>query len=120
MKKAGWKKRIKESCLSAGTYKPFFDDVINTLADILEKRDDAAEQYKKYGSKPVITYTNKGGNTNPTKNPMLSLWNELNKTALTYWKEMGLTPSEYKKITGDKPETEKQSGLMAALSSLEI
>ena len=120
MKKAAWKKKIKQACVDAGTYKPFFDDVITTLADVLEKRDDTGEQYKKYGSKPVITYTNKGGNSNPTKNPMLILWDDLNKTALTYWRELGLTPSGYKKITGDKPESEKGSGLIAALASIEI
>lgn len=120
MKKGAWKKRIKQSCIDAGTYKPFFEEIIVTLADILEKRDEVGEKYKASGSKPVITYTNKGGNTNPAKNPYLVIWDDMNKTALTYWKELGLTPSEYKKITGNKPENEKGSSLRSALASLEI
>ena len=39
MKKTAWKKRIKEACIKAGTYREFFDYTIETLADILEKRD---------------------------------------------------------------------------------
>ena len=55
-----------------------------------------------------------------TKNPLLVLWDELNKTALAYWRELGLTPSAYKKITGEgaKKDT-KAKGLAAALASLE-
>ena len=120
MTKNAWKKRITQSCIDAGTYQPFFDDVIQTLADILEKRDAAAKQFKASGGAPIIKYTNKGGNSNPSKNPILVLWDELNKTALVYWKELGLTPSGYKKIMGDKPgEDIGISGLAAALASIE-
>lgn len=118
MTKNAWKKRIVQACQDAGTYQPFFDDVITTLADILEKRDAAAKQYKDTGSMPVVKYTNKGGNTNPTKNPILVLWDELNKTALTYWKELGMTPSGYKKL-GEKPKEEELSGLAAVLANFE-
>lgn len=65
-------------------------------------------------------YTNKAGATNLTKNPLLVLWDDLNKSALAYWRELGLTPSSYKKITGAAPETARPGGLAAALSSLEI
>lgn len=119
MTKNQWKKRITESCIEAGTYQPFFEDVIQSLAEILEKRDIAAKQFKQTGSMPIIKYTNKGGSTNPTKNPILVLWDDLNKTALIYWRELGLTPSGYKKITGDKPREEQVSGLAAALASIE-
>lgn len=119
MTKGAWKKRITQSCKDAGTYQPFFDDVINSLADILDKRDAAAKQYKEEGSEPIVDYTNKGGKTNPTRNPLLALWDELNKTALTYWRELGLTPSGYKKIIGEKPKDESLSGLAAALAEIE-
>lgn len=120
MTKSQWKKRITQGCKEAGTYQPFFDEVISTLANILEQRDITAKQYKETGSLPIIKYTNKGGSTNPSKNPMLVLWDDLNKTALIYWRELGLTPSGYKKITGDKPrEEETLSGLAAALASIE-
>ena len=54
-----------------------------------------------------------------TKNPLLVLWDDLNKTALAYWRELGLTPSSYKKMTGDAPKKEKPQGLVEVLSKLE-
>lgn len=118
--KKQWEKRIREQCKEAGTYQPFFEDIILTLSEILEKRDITSKQFKQTGSMPVVKYTNKSGNTNPSKNPILVLWDDLNKTALTYWRELGLTPAGYKKITGDKPREEQGlSGLAAALASIE-
>lgn len=118
MKKDTWKKRILSACKSAGVYQPFFDDVINSLAAVLEKRDDAEAFYKESGGEPIVEYTNKSGATNLIKNPALSVWDDLNTTALTYWKELGLTPSGYKKL-GEKPKDENPSGLAAALASIE-
>lgn len=54
-----------------------------------------------------------------TKNPLLVLWDDLNKSALAYWRELGMTPSSYKKMTGDAPRLEKLDGLAAALASIE-
>lgn len=119
MKKKTWRERIKKACREAGTYQTYFDNAIDTLAGILEKRDDAEQKYAESGAEPVTEYTNKSGNTNLIRNPILSTYDELNKTALMYWKELGLTPSAYKKVTGDKPKNEKIGGLAAALASLE-
>lgn len=120
MKRRTWSKRIKECCVEAGTYQRYFDNVIESLAAILEKRDEVENAYIESGEDPIVEYTNKGGSTNKVVNPALSLWDNLNKTALTYWRELGLTPSGYKKITGDKPkEEQKMSGLAAALASIE-
>lgn len=101
MKKETWKRRIKEATISAGTYRPCFDELINTLAGILEKRDEAEAEYKRLGSEPIVKYTNKGGNQNMTKNPALTLWNDMNTTALAYWRELGLTPAGLKKLKDD-------------------
>lgn len=120
MKRRTWSKRIKECCIEAGTYQKYFDNVIDSLAAILERRDEAEETYIKSGGKAIVKYTNKGGATNAVVNPALSLWDNLNKTALTYWRELGLTPSGYKKIVGEKPRDEQGlSGLAAALASIE-
>lgn len=120
MKKKTWIKRIKEACEEAGTYKPYFDNTINSLAGILEKRDEVEEYYEESGEGPIVKYTNKAGAENMNANPALTLWDKLNATALTYWRELGLTPSGYKKITGEKPkEEQKLSGLAAALASIE-
>ena len=53
------------------------------------------------GAEPVREYTNKAGATNLTKNPLLILWDDLNKSALAYWRDLGLTPSSYKKLAGE-------------------
>lgn len=67
----------------------------------------------------MIEYTNKGGSTNMTKNPLLTLWDDLNKSALAYWRELGLTPSSYKKMAGEGAKPEKRSALADALAGLD-
>ena len=118
MKKTAWKKRIKEACIKAGTYREFFDYTIETLADILEKRDDAARACLDYGAEPLIAYTNKGGSTNLVKNPALILWDDLNKSALAYWRDLGLTPAGLKKIDDAALKKQRRGGLMEALAEL--
>ena len=109
MKKVAWRRRIKQACESAGTYREFFDPVIDTLADILERRDDAKEQFKQTGGKTVVVHTNKNGATNLVKNPAIVVIDELNKTALQYWRDLGLTPAGLKRIDEEamhKPKKE--------------
>lgn len=118
MKAATWKRKITQSCQNVGTYQPSFDAVIDTLALILERRDDANEQFEKSGGNPIIKYTNKGGATNPAKHPALVVWDELNKTALTYWRDLGLTPSGLKKINEQAMAPKKRSVLAEALRDL--
>lgn len=122
MTKKKWREKITEACIAAGTYRPFFEEVIETLADILNKRDGAQAQYKKSGSLPVIRHVNKGGNSNLEKNPVLLVVNDLNRDALAYWRELGLTPSAFKKLNEQaiiaKPEPEEQSALAKVLASL--
>ena len=98
VKKRAWKTKIKKACIEAGTSKPYFDYVIDTLAGILEKRDQAQEQYD-IGDEPmVIEMTNKSGFANKVKNPLISIWDDLNKSALSYWRDLGLTPAGLKKL----------------------
>lgn len=116
-----WKRKIKKAARDAGTYQKIFDAVIDTLSDVLEQRDRAFEQFFASGGNMVISYTNKGGATNPTKNPFMHAWNDLNTTALSYWRELGLTPASLRKMTGSSaPAVEKKSGLAEALKSLEV
>ena len=117
--KAGWKKRIKQDCIKAGTYADWCDNVIDSLASILEKRDAAEEQYKLTNSKPIISHTNKAGATNLVKNPTLVMWNDLNTSALSYWRDLGLTPSAFRKLTGDGIQKEKGGGLAEVLRHFE-
>lgn len=108
MKKESYIKKIKESCEVAGTYRPYFDEIIKTLAQILETRDDALEQFSKTGGKPVVAHTNKGGATNIVKNPALVVVMDMNTQALAYWRDLGLTPAGLKRINEKAMEPKKK------------
>lgn len=108
MDKQEWHNRIAQACKDAGTYEPYFENVIDTLAGIMENRDRAQKQYEAMKCQPVIQHTNKGGNTNLVKNPALMLINEMNQQALAYWKELGLTSKAFQAMQKNgfkKPET---------------
>lgn len=113
-----WKKTIISACKDAGTYKPFFDKMIETLADILAKRDLANEGFLKSGGNPVITHTNQGGNSNPTKNPFLVVIDDYNKTALAYWRDLGLTPKGLKALDDQALKAKKLTGLEQVLEKI--
>lgn len=120
MCKIKWKNLINKQLSALGLQNDAYDSTVESLAMILEQRDKTFEEFQDSGGKSVIEYTNKGGSTNMTKNPLLVMWDELNKTALAYWRELGLTPSSYKKLTGEvQKKKEKKKGLAAALASLE-
>lgn len=98
-----------------------YQPVIDALAEILARRDEAAEQFAESGGNVVISYTNKGGNANPVKNPFYVVWNELNSMALSYWRELCLTPSAYKKACGTVLKLDGEtSKLTKALESLDL
>ena len=114
-----WTTKINKALEALGQTEPAYKSVVSTLADILEQRDRVYDQYVEEGCQPVLDYTNKGGATNPTKNPLLVLWDDLNKSALAYWRELGMTPSSYKKMTGEAPKKGKPGGLASVLKSIE-
>lgn len=101
MVKEQWKEIIKRATEGAGTYQEYFEPVIDTLADILEKRDDAEAQYQDSGGDPVVVHVNKAKQKNLVKNPALVILMELNTQALAYWRDLGLTPSGLKKLNAD-------------------
>ena len=120
MSKTKWKNLIIKQLTALGLQNDAYESTVESLAAILEQRDKTFDEFQKSGGKSVIEYTNKGGSTNMTKNPLLILWDDLNKTALAYWRELGLTPSSYKKLTGTgAKQEESKKGLAAALASIE-
>ena len=120
MSKTKWKNLIKKQLTALGLQNNAYESSVESLAAILEQRDKTYDEFQQSGGKSVIEYTNKGGSTNMTKNPLLVLWDDLNKTALAYWRERGLTPSSYKKLTGTGAKKEEsKKGLAAALASIE-
>ena len=100
MKKASWKRKIKKACEEAGTYKPFFVHTIETLAQVMELRDNALEKFYDGGGQTVVEYTNKNGSVNLVKNPALVVVMECHTQALAYWRELGLTSKSYKQMMG--------------------
>ena len=118
MKKAQWKKKIKESCIEAGTYKTFFDSVIDTLAGIMETRDNAQQKFEALGSQTIVSHTNKGGATNIVKNPALTVLMDCNTQALNYWRDLGRTPAGYKKLNADVIEKNSGGGLERLLEKI--
>lgn len=119
MKKESWKKKIIKAAKEAGTYEEFFEGIIDTLADILEKRDNARELFEKSGGNTIVKHTNKGGATNLEQNPALRALNDLNRDALAYWRDLGLTPAGLKRINEQAMNKPKKSALEEALRELE-
>lgn len=116
MNRDEWRERIRQSCTNAGTYQQCFDDVIETLAGILSKRDMVEETWD---GEVVVEHTNRNGNTNKEQAPSVRLINDLNRDALSYWKELGLTPASLKRINETAmKEKKKESALEKALKSL--
>ena len=119
MTKNKWKSLILAQMAALHVQNDAYISVVEALAGILEQRDKTFREFKDSGGRSVIEYTNKGGSTNMTKNPLLVLWDDLNKSALAYWRELGMTPSSFKKMTGGTLVEEIESGLVAALKSIE-
>lgn len=115
MKAATWKRKITDNCKAAGTYREFFDPVIDTLASILEKRDEAEAAFD---GNIIVEHTNKAGATNREQNPMLRLINDYNRDALAYWTSLGLTPKGLKTIDEQAMKPKKRSALAEALKEL--
>lgn len=113
-----WISKIKRDTKRAGTYKPYFDEVIKTLAMILEERDQAREAFEENGGRVIVEHTNKAGATNHEQNPALRLLNDLNRDALTYWRDLGLTPKGLKAINEQALQEQKADALTEALADL--
>ncbi len=118
MEKSAWVARITASCRAAGTYREWFTDVIDTLAAILERRDEAEALFYEQGGEVLIEHTNKAGATNFEQNPILRMINDLNRDALAYWRDLGLTPAGLKKIDEAAMKQRKKSALGEALKGL--
>lgn len=113
MKKASWKKKIIAECKAVNTYNDAFLPVIETLADVLEQRDHALDCYLNTGASPLIEHTNKAGATNLSKNPLLMLWDDFNKTALSIWRDLGLTPAGLRKLNEKALQGKPDTGMSA-------
>lgn len=89
-----WKRKLKRACMENETYQDSFDVTLQILAEIMERRDSAKEQYKQFGGTAMIY----DENNKLIKNPALSLLTECEKDALPYLRDLGLTPAGLKRI----------------------
>lgn len=118
MTAAEWKKRITDACEAVGTYKPAFEAVIDTLSDILERRDDARKAFEDSGRELIVEHTNAKGATNLEQNPVIRMINDLNRDALAYWRDLGLTPAGLKKIDERALKEQKKTSLSDLLKGI--
>ena len=122
MKKRAWKTKLKKACKDAGTYKPYFDHVIDTLAEILEKRDEAMDAYNMDEDEKIVTVVKQKTGMVKVKNPLVAIWEDLNKLALNYWRDLGLTPAGLKKLNEEaflQAAEEKENPLMGFITKKE-
>lgn len=119
MDKEAWKAKIEAACEAAGTYRPYFESVIDTLAGVMEMRDDAQEKFEASGGSSVVKHTNKGGASNIVKNPALVVIMDCNAQALAYWRDLGLTPAGLKKIDEQALRKQKRSSMSDLLRQMD-
>ncbi len=118
MNKELWKTKLIKASMDAGTYRAFFDPVVETLAGILEKRDMAQDEFENNGGQILVEHTNVKGKTNIEQNPLLRLINDLNRDALAFWRDLGLTPAGLKRIDEMSMKPKKLSALAEAIKEL--
>lgn len=118
MKKGAWKKKIIDNMKAVGTYQDAYMSAIETLADILARRDAALKQWTDEGCQLTIVKTLDRGAQNMAKNPLLAILQECERDALTYWGQLGLTPSGLKKAFSEEKESVRTSMLAKALKDL--
>lgn len=110
--KAGFKKRIKDQCEAAGTYRPEFDYTVDILADMLIDYGAALEEWKAAGGEYVMEYTNKAGATNAIRSPHYQVVEGLRQQIVLYCRELGITPAGLKKINEKKLGAEKKKSFL--------
>lgn len=115
MTREEWAEEIVMCMKSNGTFKESYMTAVDTLADILERRDLAMAEWRKGKCKLLVTKKSDRGATNKVKNPLLLIAQDCEKDALTYLAHLGLTPSGLKKAVAEDRET-KQSPLAEILS----
>ena len=114
-----WKKKIKKATETVRTYQESFDEVINTLADLLAERDRVYDKYIEEGAEPLVLVTSDRGQENMRDNPLLTTWRSINRDVLQYWRDLGLTPAGLKKIMDDSMKQPEASALDKVLEKLE-
>lgn len=99
MKKSEWKDIVIQALRETGMNLPQFSMIVDTLAETLEQRDAAFQEFIDSGAQIGIIKTSDRGAKNITRNPILIAWMDLNAAALQLWRECCLTPAAFKKVS---------------------
>lgn len=118
MNKDQWKRALLKQTKKLNTYQDAFKPVIETLAVILEERDNTFEEFEASGEGCVVEHISDRGATNMKKNPRLQVWMDLNTQALTYWRELGLTPAGFKRLNDTIASKDEATNLEKALNGI--
>lgn len=123
MSKLSWKRKIISAMEANDMYKDSFLPIIETLSEILDRRQKVLKQFVEEGSHYVIEKTSDRGAVNTAKNPLLGLIQECERDALSYWTALGMTPQSMKKaLAKEKEEKEEEQSkgrkLISALANL--
>jgi len=118
MNRKKWKNRIIKAMTDIGTYQKSFDDVIDTLAGILERRDDLELEFRTSGDPMIVERINAAGHANLEQHPTIRLLNDMNRDALTFWRDLGLTPKGLRAITDASMVEAKEDPLDAVLKKM--
>ena len=115
-----WKRQIVQQCTELGTYQESFTGAVSALADLLERRDEADEQCKAEGCQTTVERVSDRGAVNQVVNPLLKLWQDLNRDALAYWRDLGLTPAGFKRLNLETAQAKSQGGLESLLQKMMV
>lgn len=109
--------RIRRATKSVGTYKPEFDQAARRLARIYAHIDRIEEKISDPEFEYLIEFTNKNGQTNTVKNPLLNTLESMYIQALTLERELGLTSAALKRIKNDSGGAQAQDPFEKLLTS---
>ena len=118
MKASQWKRKLIQQCKDVDTYQDSFLGAITTLASLLERRDEAYAEFVAGGCQTMVTRISDRGAVNQAINPLLKLWQDLNRDALAYWRDLGLTPAGYKRLNLEAAQAKSNDGFDKILSQL--
>jgi len=99
MTKKKYREMIIRQMQELGIYQEQYSLLIDTLADICEKRDANMRQWRKEGKmQMVVSFTNKANQTNNMKSPYFLNDLQYNEQILKYCRELGISPLGIKKL----------------------
>ena len=113
-----WKRKIIQQCKAVDTYQASFSGAITTLSNLLERRDDVYDEFISGGCQTLVVKVSDRGAENQVINPLLKLWQDLNRDALAYWRDLGLTPAGYKRLNLEAAQAKSNDGFEKILSQL--